>query len=253
MSAVRFVGAAAELGPREIGVIASTSELARDGCVVEPTGIDLTAYRKNPVVLFNHDYASPVGVCTALGIENGSLAARIEFAPAGVSPLADEVCALTKAAVLNAVSIGFMPLETEPLDQKQSWAGQRYLKTELLEISVTPVPADSGALVVARNFAAHPGAMGLIRSLRPMHREAVERVMSRFPSLSRTESNGMIFGPNDGRPYHEVQAQFTRQVWANQRAAAVEDAARWSKDGRARRLAQLEVDGARRDGTYRQH
>ena len=253
MSAVRFLGSAAELGPREIGVIASTSELARDGCIVEPAGIDLTAYRKNPVILFNHDSQQPVGVCIAAGIENGSLAARIEFAPAGVSARADEVCALTKAGVLGAVSIGFLPVETEPLDPKQSWGGQRYVKSELLEISMVSVPADSGALVVARNFAQRPGAMRLIRSLRPMHREAVERVMSRFPSLSRTGSNGMIFGPNDGRPYHEIQAQFTRQVWANQRAAAVEDAARWSKDGRARRLAQLEVDGACLEGKYRHH
>ena len=253
MSAVRFLGAATELGPREIGVIASTNELARDGCIIEPGGIDLRAYKRNPIVLYNHNYEEPVGVSVAIGLEGGSLAARIEFAPAGVSGRADEICGLAKAGVLGAVSVGFMPLEMEPLNPKEPWGGQRYLKSELWEISVVPVPADSGALIVARSFDQRPGAMRLIRNLEPVRPEAVERVLSLFPSFHRAGAGGLIFGPNDGQPLHEVQAQFTRTAWANQRAAAVEDGARWSKDGRARRLAQLEVDGWSGEGKYREH
>jgi HK97 family phage prohead protease len=233
------MGSAAELGEREIGVIASTDELARDGCIVEPQGVDLTAYRRNPIVLYNHNYEKPVGVCTAIGVEDGSLAARIQFAPAGVSADADLACALTKGAVLNAVSIGFMPKETEPLDPKQPWGGVRYLSADLLEISIVPVPADSNALVIARNFAQRPGALRLIRSLVPIRQDAVERVLSRFQPLVHRRSDGAIVGPNDGRPLHEVQREFARQVWANQRAAEVEHDARWSKNGRAARLAAL--------------
>jgi phage head maturation protease len=78
----------------------------------------------------------------------------INFAPKGVLEIADETCALAKAGVLNAVSIGFRPLKSEPLRT----GGQKFTKWELLELSIVSVPANPSALVVQR---AHPGAMRL--------------------------------------------------------------------------------------------
>src|SRR5215472_12687881 len=106
---LRFYGAATEIGEREVGVIASTPTLGRDGIVVEPAGIDLANYLRNPIVLFNHSPDSPVGTTVALGIDKADLAARVRFAPAGASELADQVCSLVKAGVIQGVSIGFDP------------------------------------------------------------------------------------------------------------------------------------------------
>ena len=53
---------------------------------------------------------------------------------------------LIKGGVLNAVSIGFSPIESEPI----KGGGWRYTKWELLEISVVAVPANPNALVVQR-------------------------------------------------------------------------------------------------------
>src|SRR5256885_237019 len=58
----RFLGGSLEpLGDREVGVIAATSQLARDGHVLDVRGLDLTNYRKVPIVLYQHNAAEPVG------------------------------------------------------------------------------------------------------------------------------------------------------------------------------------------------
>lgn len=78
-----FNGFAEPLDDLSVGVVCSTPELARDGRVLIPAGIDLSNYRRNPIVLFQHQPDSPVGTATAIGIDGDKLAARITFAPSG--------------------------------------------------------------------------------------------------------------------------------------------------------------------------
>ena len=238
----RFVGSATELGPREIGVIASTDELARDGHVIEPKNIVLDGYRSNPVVLFSHDQSRPVGVATRIGIEDGALAATIEFAPAGVSSDADLVCSMTKAGVIRGVSIGFLVLESEPLDPKKPWAGQRITSAELLEISMVSVPADTGALVVARSFDARPGHAAIFRSLPTVGDAAIQRALRRFPALTR-RSGPLVGGPN-GRPLAEVLRDHCLTTWATGAARAAEAAARRRQRAQALAMEQAQIEGA---------
>lgn len=139
-----------ELGDDEVEVVMSTAALARDGHILIPQGVVLDNYRANPIVLWSHDPDKPVGNAEDTAISGNSISARVRFAPVGISHKADEVRGLTKAGVIRAVSVGFEPLEMEPLDPKLPRGGQRISKWELLELSFVSVPADPGAVVTAR-------------------------------------------------------------------------------------------------------
>jgi HK97 family phage prohead protease len=138
------------LGENEVEVIISTSALARDGHILEPSGCDLSNYRANPIVLWQHNPDVPVGRAPNVTVEGDKIRARITFAPTGISAKADEVRGLVKSGIVSGVSVGFDVIDAEPLDPKQPRGGQRFTKWELLECSFCSVPADPGAAVTAR-------------------------------------------------------------------------------------------------------
>ena len=142
-----------QVGPREIAVIASDATVDRMGDIIEPHGVQLDNYRRNPIVLAQHDADSPVGRCISIGVEGGAVRAKIQFAPEGVSELADEYCRLAKTGIISAVSVGFAPLKSEPIrDEKgRSTGGLRFTSWELLELSLVSVPANPAAVVIARS------------------------------------------------------------------------------------------------------
>ena len=139
----------AGLGPRQIRVIASTPTPDRAGDVMVPKGCDAKGYAANPIILADHDPGSPIGRASVT-VTNSAVTALIDFAPEGVSAKADEYCGLAKAGILNAVSIGFQPIEYEPM----KGGGLRYTKWELMEISLVAVPCNPEALVVQRSHRA---------------------------------------------------------------------------------------------------
>lgn len=134
------------LNDREIRVVASDATVDRAGDVVVPSGCRLEAFTKNPIVLANHNPEHPIGTARAT-IQNNRVEALITFAPPGLSKLADEWCGLAKAKILNAISIGFTPIEHEPI----KGGGTRFTEWELLELSFVSVPANPNAVVIGRS------------------------------------------------------------------------------------------------------
>lgn len=135
------------LGPRQIRVICSTPTPDRVDDVLEPNGCQLDNYNKNPIVLADHDPSKPIGRA-AVAIEDDQVTAIIDFAPEGISAKADEYCGLAKAGVLGAVSVGFRALDWEPIKE----GGYRFIKWELMELSLVAVPCNPEALVVQRSM-----------------------------------------------------------------------------------------------------
>ena len=135
------------LTDRQIRVVVSTPAPDRVKDVMEPSGCDLTNYRRNPIVLADHNTKAAIGTAAA-EIKSDRVEAVITFAPAGISAKADEYCGLYKAGVMNTVSPGFREPEVAPL----SGGGSHIKRWELLELSCVAVPAQPDAIVTARSL-----------------------------------------------------------------------------------------------------
>lgn len=131
--------------------VASTDTPDRYGDTVSQDGWDLAAYEKNPVLLWAHDYScEPVGKVGKLQvIGNALVASAIEFTPEEVNPFGARIGRMVEAGFLNTVSVGFLPTKWEDRRAEEGqWLGTNFTSQELLEISVTPVPANAEALAV---------------------------------------------------------------------------------------------------------
>ena len=127
--------------------VISTATVDRDNDSVAAAGWQLDNYKKNPVVLFAHDYSSlPVAKCTDVRTKGGNLIATAEFAD---HDMANTVLRLIDGGFLNATSVGFRPLK---YSMNEARSGMDFAEQELLEFSIVPVPANPDALLVSREL-----------------------------------------------------------------------------------------------------
>jgi HK97 family phage prohead protease len=139
------------VGERQVKVIASDGSVDRMGDILVPYGVQLEEYRRNPIVLAQHNAEEPIARCSDIHVENAAVVATINFPPAGTSERSDEYLRLLKTGVVAAVSVGFLPLDWDRID-----TGYRYNRWTLLELSCVSVPANANALVVERAFHGSP-------------------------------------------------------------------------------------------------
>jgi HK97 family phage prohead protease len=126
----------------------------RMGEIIAAAGWQLENFKKNPIALFGHRSDFPIGKWKELHVEKGALRGNLELAPAGTSARIDELRNLIEAGILKAVSVGFQPLEKQPMDEKADrfFGPFKYLKQELVECSLVSVPANPNALAVAKSL-----------------------------------------------------------------------------------------------------
>jgi len=112
--------------------------MARDGMTIKSDAWQLDNYRRNPVVLWAHDYVGqhlPIGRADAR-VEEGQLVADIVFDRE--DGFAAQVESKYRRGFLNAVSVGWDTLKND---------GAKVTRAELLDISAVPVPGDPDALI----------------------------------------------------------------------------------------------------------
>lgn len=133
---------------RTVEFTITTQAVDRAGDSLAVDGWDTAAYMRNPVTLWAHDStAPPIGKALSLAKTATALKATVQFTPPDLYPFGDFVFRMVKAGYLRATSVGFLPTEWT-FDEKRG--GFNFLKQQLLEFSVCPVPCNPEALVEAK-------------------------------------------------------------------------------------------------------
>jgi HK97 family phage prohead protease len=129
---------------RIVSFVISTDTVDRDNDTIALDGWELDAFLKNPVVLWAHSRTDPpIGRAVSVESGDGRLTAQVEFA---TTPQAEEIYQLVRGGFINATSVGFRPIDWEFNDERE---GIDFLRQELTEFSVVPVPANAEALISA--------------------------------------------------------------------------------------------------------
>ena len=145
-----------DLGDRSVQFTISKEVVDRDGDILRAGGVDFSNYMKNPVFLsFHNSREFPLGKVTKFWVEGNAVKAIVYFPPieelSSDPSLASEKAKLVdftyhcyKTGMLNAVSVGFIPIEW-----KETKDGYDILRWELLEFSAVAVPANQDAIAEA--------------------------------------------------------------------------------------------------------
>jgi len=146
--------------------VASTSASDRYGDVIDQNGWHLEAFKRNPIVLFNHNSLDlPIGK-GKVEVKNNQLMIDVEFDQS--DEFAKKIEQKVKDGFINAVSVGFNPIEATPrssLDKNHKYYskfGTFYSKSELLEVSIVTIPANSEATM---SKSIQKGLKGFIRQV----------------------------------------------------------------------------------------
>jgi phage head maturation protease len=181
----------------------NTDALDRYKTVIVPEGGRFDNYRKNPVVLCNHNHdALPIGKNLWIKGQKRKLVAKTQFLPSGKDDLADKVFDLYAEGFLNAWSISFDEIDAGPptpdeIRKRPELVQCRcvYRVWDLLEYSCVTVPGNQECV-----------------------RKAAERGLSLpgWPAVEPEPPADPLAGlpPLHGRTVAQVQAALVRQVRA---------------------------------------
>lgn len=124
---------------RIIEGIATTPVQARDGDVLETEGI---AFKLPIPFLYRHK--EPLGNVIGAKVTKDGISVRVQIGAKGISQAVDEAWNLISGGLVRGLSIGWRTI-AEMWDQEIN--GYRIMKSEWLELSAVPVPADPGATI----------------------------------------------------------------------------------------------------------
>lgn len=163
-----------------VEAIAVSEGIKRDGSTIQVKGIDLRNLKDNPVLMFGHNYSQPpIGRIVDFrksNVEGLGKVLKIRFTPLKSQMdtehkrFADSIFEMLVNQDLRSVSFGWRTLEAEPIrDADGYYTGYNFIRTDAMEVSVVPVPADPQALITsirergldAQRFVVKPNERGI--------------------------------------------------------------------------------------------
>jgi HK97 family phage prohead protease len=139
-------------GERTIDIVASDFSKDSYNTRIDPNGLDLEQFRKNPVILLSHnDHRFPVAKALPemIRVEKGEVLMRIQFPSRGKYEEADIAFELYADGFMRGISIGFVPEDWEDVEEGSGSDKQHvriYRKARLLEVSLVTIPSNDNAL-----------------------------------------------------------------------------------------------------------
>jgi hypothetical protein len=145
---------------RKMSMIGTDESVDRDGDIIQMSGWKLENYKKNPVFLWAHNYGSvPLARAEKIVKKQDPKVMQfdLKFPSKDLHPFADMILELYNEQMINASSVGFIPMKWEDITppdedkgkmtkgQRRTW-GRKYTDQELLELSGCAVPANPNAL-----------------------------------------------------------------------------------------------------------
>lgn len=125
-----------------------------DGDIVEPSGMDLSRYKSNPIVLFHHDKESPaIGLSEdrnkqlCVSVRPNEIIAKCFFhgLPFDGKNLSQEIFDLVVRGAIRGASVGFLPIQAKKRGYGDE-AGYHFHRSLLTEWSITPIPSNAETL-----------------------------------------------------------------------------------------------------------
>jgi HK97 family phage prohead protease len=160
---------------------ASTRNVDRDNEVILPGGLDLSQFRKAPVVLWGHAWSMPpVGRDTAVESDGYGLKTRSLMAD---TALANDLWQLVKGGFLKTSSIGFIPLAyTLPEHKDYGQLMDTARKWPEWDRKAEPSAFVTKAILLEHSLVAVPSCVdALITSVKEFKLEALAKLLSTEP------------------------------------------------------------------------
>lgn len=155
-----------DVAPTEISsgtyrFVFSNEKPGRDSFIVLNSAIQYENYRRNPVVLWAHDDSQPpVGKGANIDTTSGAdCTIDVTLVPRDILPFAGTVDDLISGGWLRAVSLSWMPIEYKP--SRDPGVSVIFTAIDMLEVSVTPLPALPDALLTARSRGVNTRPLGI--------------------------------------------------------------------------------------------
>lgn len=119
------------------------------GTRILTSGIDLTQYKRNPVLLYMHERGKVVGIVTDLQVEGGELFGTLEFDKA--SSLSEQLSKQYAFGSMKMVSANFRILETSSSSDLivEGQLRETVTRCQLFEVSCVDIGGNDNALVLS--------------------------------------------------------------------------------------------------------